>query len=181
MKYCKEVTLKDGRACVVRSCTAADAQAAYDCFKLTHGETDNLLAYADESTMTVEGEAEFLARREESENAAELCAVAEGRLVGLAGVWPVGDRDKVKHRAELGISVERAWWGRGVGYNLTLACIECARKAGFLQLELDVVSENAAAIRLYEKCGFREFGRNPKGFRKRDGSWQELVLMRLEL
>ena len=40
---------------------------------------------------------------------------------------------------------------------------------------------DTAALRLYEKAGFREYGRNPKGFRRRDGLFQELVLMRLEL
>lgn len=46
--------------------------------------------------------------------------------------------------------------------------------------ELEVVAENAAAVRLYEAAGFREYGRNPRGFLSRRG-WQELVLMRLEL
>ena len=43
------------------------------------------------------------------------------------------------------------------------------------------MSENRAAIALYESVGFREYGRNPKGFRSRTSGWQELVLMRLEL
>lgn len=54
-------------------------------------------------------------------------------------------------------------------------------KAGFLQLELEVVAENENAIKLYQKYGFVEFGRNPRGFKTREGKWQELVLMRLEL
>lgn len=48
-------------------------------------------------------------------------------------------------------------------------------------MELEVVSTNEAAIALYKKCGFIEYGRNPRGFRKKNGEWQELVLMRLEL
>ena len=181
MLYHKEVILKDGTPCLIRSAGAADAQAAYDNFMLTHEETDNLLSYADENSFTVEGEGEFLAKREASETAVELCAIVDGHLVGLAGIEPIGEKDKVKHRADFGISVERACWGKGVGWQLTLACIECARKAGYLQMELEAVSENAAALALYEKAGFREYGRNPKGFRRRDGSYQELVLMRLEL
>ena len=181
MIYTKEAVLKDGAPCLIRSGGAADAQAAYDCFMLTHAETDNLLSYPDENSFTAEGEGEFLAKREESPNAVELCAFVDGHLAGLAGIEPIGDKDKVKHRADFGISVERAYWGRGLGFLLTAACIECARKAGYLQVELEAVSDNAAALRLYEKCGFREYGRNPKGFRRRDGGWQELVLMRLEL
>ena len=48
-------------------------------------------------------------------------------------------------------------------------------------MELEVVSANERAVTLYESLGFAEYGRNPKGFRTRDGQWQELILMRLEL
>ena len=71
--------------------------------------------------------------------------------------------------------------GMVIGAALTGACIDCAKEAGFRQLELEVVGENETAVRLYKKYGFVEYGRNPRGFLTRDGRWQELVLMRLEL
>ena len=77
--------------------------------------------------------------------------------------------------------MDRAYWGLGVGRALTGACIECARAAGYVQLELEAVAENKAALALYKSVGFAEYGRNPKGFRSRLTGWQELVLMRLEL
>ena len=83
--------------------------------------------------------------------------------------------------AKFGISVEKAFWGLGIGKALTEACIECAKNAGYEQLELDVVSDNIAAINLYKSFGFIEYGRNPKGFRSRISGWQELVLMLLPL
>lgn len=61
------------------------------------------------------------------------------------------------------------------------ACIECAKKAGYLQLELDVVADNDRAIALYKSAGFREYGRNPRGFQSRTAGFQEVVYMRLEL
>ena len=64
---------------------------------------------------------------------------------------------------------------------LTEACIECAKAAGYAQLELEIVAENTTAISLYRSVGFTEYGQNPKGFRSRLSGWQELVLMRLEL
>ena len=77
--------------------------------------------------------------------------------------------------------MDRAYWGLGVGRALTVACIECARAAGYVQLELEAVAENKAALALYKSVGFEAYGRNPKGFRSRVTGWQELVLMRLEL
>ncbi len=101
--------------------------------------------------------------------------------VGLAGIACVDSKEKVRHRAEFGISVDQDYWNLGIGRALTKSCIECAKAAGYSQLELDVVAENDNAIALYESLGFAEYGRNPKGFRSRLTGWQELVLMRLEL
>lgn len=48
----------------------------------------------------------------------------------------------VRHRAEFGISIAQEYWGLGIGRALMDACIECARKAGYVQLELNVVANN---------------------------------------
>ncbi len=104
-----------------------------------------------------------------------------GQIVGTAGIEQVGAKEKVRHRAEFGISVDQKYWGLGVGRALTEACVACAKKAGYAQLELNAVAENERALRLYESVGFVEFGRNPRGFRSRLTGWQELVYMRLEL
>lgn len=87
----------------------------------------------------------------------------------------------MRHRAEFGISILQEYWGCGVGKALTEACIACARAAGYTQLELEVVIDNVAAQRLYSNAGFVQFGINPRGFRRKNGEWQQLVLMRLEL
>ena len=181
MHYEKMVILKNGQTCLLRNGTRADGAAALQNFNLTHEETDYLLTYPDESSMTAEQEADYLAEKEASPNETEICAVLDGVIVGTAGIAAVGRPEKVKHRAEFGISIAKAAWGLGIGRALTEACIECARQAGYAQLELDVVAENTAAMHLYQSVGFVEYGRNPKGFRSRLTGWQELVLMRLEL
>ena len=181
MKYYKTIQLKDGRECIIRSAAAEDAQGVMDNFILTHAETDELLTYPEEFRFTLEQEAKFLQAREESEDEVEIIAVVDGRIVGTAGVDRISRAEKIRHRANFGISVEKAFWRLGIGRALTLACIECARKAGYVQLELEVVADNAKAISLYRSVGFVEYGRNPLGFRSRVNGWQELVSMRLEL
>lgn len=181
MRYEKTIILKNGMSCVLRNANEADATEVYDLFQLTHAQTDFLLSYPDEAGFDIEQERQFLIGKENSSNEVELCAVVEGRIVGTAGIKAVGRKDKVKHRAELGISIEKDDWGLGIGRALLIACIECAKRAGYLQMELSVVADNVSAIGLYQKTGFVEYGRNPKGFRSRNGSWQEVVLMYLAL
>ena len=181
MEYRKTITLKDGRNCIIRNGLAQDGNAAREVFLRTHAETDYLLTYPDETRMTDEQEAQFLKERTESPDEVELVAEIDGCLVGTAGIRCLGRMDKIRHRAEFGIGILRDYWGLGIGRALTESCLECARAAGYAQLELDVVAENAPALALYQSLGFTEYGRNPRGFRSRRSGWQELVLMRLEL
>ena len=181
MEYKKRITLKDGRACILRNGTEKDGKAALDNFILTHEQTDNLLTYPDESDITVEQEAQYLKSKTESHCEIEILAEVDGLVAGLAGIESMGSKDKIRHRADFGISVDREYWGLGIGSALMEACIECAKKAGYEQMELNVVAENKRAIDMYEKAGFVEFGRNPKGFKSRLSGYQELVYMRLEL
>lgn len=87
----------------------------------------------------------------------------------------------MRHRADFGIAIAKEYWGLGIGKALTEACIQCAREAGYTQLEIEVVAENEGAVAMYERAGFVEFGRNPRGFCSRVSGYQELVAMRLEL
>ena len=181
MNYHKIITLKDGSACTLRNGTAEDGQAVFDLFNLTHSQTDYLLSYPEENSHSPEQEGDFLKKKTESADEIEILALAAGQVVGTAGIEHIGYKEKVKHRAAFGISVEKAYWGLGIGRALTEACIECAKSAGYVQLELEAVAENKNALALYKSVGFVEYGRNPKGFRSRSSGWQELVLMRLEL
>ena len=181
MEYKSTVTLKDGRTCILRNGTAEDGQALLDVFNLTHEQTDFLLTYPEEHHYTAQQEAAFLQEKTDSSDEIELLAELDGKVVGSAGINCIGRKEKIRHRAEFGISVDKAYWGLGIGRALTKACIECAGRAGYVQLELEVVAENGIAIALYESVGFEEYGRNPKGFRSRFTGWQEVVLMRLDM
>ena len=181
MEYRKTVILKDGRECILRSAAPADAQAVLDVFILTHGQTDFLTSYPDEIRFTPETEAKFLAQKAEAPREIELLAELDGRIAGTAGIHAIGTYDKVKHRAGFGISLDKAFWGLGIGRALTRASIECAKIAGYKQLELEAVAENERAVMLYKTEGFKEYGRNPKGFCSRKNGFRETVLMRLDL
>ena len=181
MKYYKTITLTDGTTCVLRNGTEQDAEGVLADFILTHAESDFLTSYPDEIHFTLEQEQDYLKKKTESEREVEIVAEINGKIVGTAGVDSVGTAEKLRHRASFGISIEKEWWGRGIGRAMTEACIECAKKAGYVQLELDAAAENVRALSLYRSVGFIEYGRNPKGFRSRLSGWQEIVLMRKEL
>jgi len=181
LEYKRTIVLKNGAECCLRNGTEADGKAVFENFNLTHSETDYLCTYPDENSFDPEQEGKFLRQKAESEHEAEILAVVDGTVAGTAGIEMAGRKDKIRHRAEFGISVAKAFWGLGIGRALLDACIECAKKAGYIQMELEVVADNERAISMYKKAGFIEYGRNPKGFRSRVSGFQELVYMRLEL
>ena len=181
MQYSRSITLRDGRSCTLRHGVAADGEAVLRSFIQLRTQTDFLLAYADEIRFTAEQEAQLLQAKADSPDEVLLIAEVDGAIAGTAGVDALGRRDKVRHRATFGISLDQAYWRLGIGTALTAACIECARQAGYEQLELDVVEDNVRAISLYRRAGFVEYGRNPLGLRPRTGGYQALLAMRLEL
>ena len=181
MKYNQQIILKNGKTATLRNGVKSDGSAVYENFNLTHAETDYLLSYPEENSFDSEREGQFLEQKAESANEIEIIAFVDGKVAGTAGIEAVGTKYKVRHRSEFGISVLKEYWGLGIGRALMEACIECAKKVGYTQLELTVVAENTRAIALYQKAGFVEYGRNPRGFLSRKSGYQEVVYMLLEL
>lgn len=181
MKYEQTILLKNGKEAVIRNGDELDGNDVFDVFNRTHGETDYLLTYPNENSFDSEQEAQFLKEKAISPNEIELVAIVDGKIAGTAGIESVGEKYKVKHRAEFGIGILKEYWGLGLGKALTKACIQCAIDAGYEQLELNVVAENKRALSLYRSLGFIEYGRNPRGFNSKISGYQELVYMLLEL
>ena len=84
-----------------------------------------------------------------------LVAEADGEVVGAAGLHPNGASPRKRHSMLLGISVDPAWQGRGVGKLLMHALCDYADNwLGLLRIELDVFADNKRAQALYERFGF---------------------------
>ena len=181
MKFKRDVALKSGESCVLRSLCAKDAREALAVCKKAAEETRNLIRYADEWTMTEEEEAAFIKRQEDDPNALMLGAFLSGRLIGIASFTPRASVSRARHRAELGVMILKSCWGKGVATAMIEALVEKIQDTPYEQLELEVVSSNSRAVSLYRDLGFTEFGRNPKGFNSRSEGYQELISMRLEL
>ncbi len=181
MKFNQTIVLKNGKEALLRNGVKEDGAEVYEVFNATHAETDYLLSYPDENSYDPKQEGDFLEKLTNSANSIEILAIVDGKIAGTAGIEPIGEKFKVKHRADFGISILKEYWGLGLGKALAKACIQCAKEAGYVQLELNAVAENERALSLYKSLGFEEFGRNPRGFVSRTSGFQELVYMLLKL
>jgi RimJ/RimL family protein N-acetyltransferase len=80
-----------------------------------------------------------------------LVAFREGELIGHGFVMPT-ERPGI---GEYAVFLREDMRGRGIGTQLNAAVIELARAGGLRSLWLTVEPANRAAIRSYEKVGFR--------------------------
>ena len=88
------------------------------------------------------------------DNNVMLVAEVNGEVVGQAGLHLYSNVRR-RHTASIGMAVRDDWQGRGVGTALMSALLDLADNWYQLTLvELEVYTDNAPAIHLYEKFGF---------------------------
>ena len=112
-----------------------------------------------------------------AESAGDFGLVAEldGRVAGNANWHRLGGR--TAHVAELGMMVHDDHTGRGIGRALLDALVAAAFDWHDLRrLQLHVLHDNAAAIRLYERAGFQHEGRL-QGYLFRAGRDEDVLMM----
>jgi L-phenylalanine/L-methionine N-acetyltransferase len=106
----------------------------------------------------------------------QLVAELDGRVVGSAGLHPV-PKLRRRHVAMLGISVAAEAQGLGVGRALMQTMCDYAdRWAQILRIELTVFTDNARAIALYQRFGFRHEGTH-RAYALRDGAYLDVHAM----
>lgn len=177
----KIIKLKNGKECILRSPDICDAESILEYLKKASEETDYMIRYPEEVTMTIAEEEKFIKLLRKSEKDIMISAFIDGKLVGNAGLSPIRDNIKLQHRASFGIAIKKESWGLTLGNVLLSEILECAKGIGFEQVELEVVSENYKAINLYEKFGFKKYGTRENGFKLKDGSYYNEDLMMKKL
>lgn len=127
---------------------------------------------------SLEDEREFVLRSKLSERILILLAFSAEELVGMLDL-SAGQRPSDRHAGRFGMSVAKAWRGRGVGRKLLAAAIEETRGwPGFCRIELECAPWNAPAIALYESLGFVLEARRRKALNLR-GQPEDMLLMAL--
>ena len=178
MEYAsKEILLKNGKTCLLRTAEECEAEMLLDYLKATSAETPYMVREPEEVRTSVEEEVDFIRRNRENPRALHLLAFVDGKFAGSCSFAPTSERVRMRHRCLMGISLYRESWGMGVGTALMGEILAGAKAAGFEQAELDVVSTNAPAIALYRKMGFETTGSIPHAFKYRDGSYADFLFM----
>jgi RimJ/RimL family protein N-acetyltransferase len=108
-------------------------------------------------------------------------ALVDGALVGAARL-DFETRERTRHKGTLfGMYVSPAVRGQGIGRMLVQAVLTYARsRPDTALIQLALTEGNAAALALYESCGFRRFGIEPRALRV-NGEYRSKVHMWCDL
>ena len=115
-------------------------------------------------------------------------ATAFSDLLGQAGVMAIAEPDGfilirvVADEAEiLTLAVRPGARRSGLGRSLVDRAAASAAAAGADRVFLEVADDNAAALALYARCGFRQVGARPRYYARADGSHHDALLLSLNL
>jgi RimJ/RimL family protein N-acetyltransferase len=106
----------------------------------------------------------------------QVCVDLDGRFAGSSQIKRKHG-DARRHIVELGISIHRDFRGMGIGTEL-MKTMEALAKSHMKAkvLELSYEEDNIRSKHLYEKLGYKEVGRIPKGI-NHYGKYMDEVLM----
>ena len=130
------------------------------------------LEFARETPFSESEFSVFLAKQ-----TAVTCIYLDGSLVGFYILHP-NDEGRRAHIANASFAMDKAFRGKGLGKQLVAHCLEEAREKRFKGIQFNaVVADNYSAIHIYQSLGFQLIGSVPDGFRSKDGSFHDLLIM----
>ena len=142
-----------------------------DMIRIWNEVVEDGIAFPQEEPLTEAAGAEFFASQTYS-------AVAEdqesGRLYGLYILHP-NNVGRCVHICNASYAVDRSARGLHIGEKLVADCLIQGKAHGYGVLQFNaVVASNVHARHLYERLGFQGLGVIPKGFRMKDGHYEDI-------
>ncbi|MEM9884221.1 MAG: GNAT family protein [Planctomycetota bacterium] len=173
-----EHTLHDGTTVNLRTPTPDDAETVLGYLDAVRRESDGIMFAPEDDLPTLDWERDWIRQRRENPHNCMVGAWSGGVLVGLANLGGGAGLSRGRHRGDLGISLRRSWWGRGLGRALMDVLLGFARDDGAIHVvRLGVYAYNRRAIALYERCGFVREGVRRWSVRFADGTYGDEVVM----
>lgn len=129
------------------------------------------IAFPQEELLTFETGSEFFDSQTHSAVAID---TDSEKIHGLYILHP-NNIGRCGHICNASYAVAKESRGLHIGEKLVLNCMEQARLHGFGILQFNaVVASNIHARHLYERLGFIQLGTIPKGFRMKDGKYEDI-------
>lgn len=148
------------------------------CTAIWNSVVSDGLAFPQEEILSLDAAREFFAQQSYVGAAVD---ESSKQIVGVYILHP-NNVGRCGHICNASYAVKKDCRGRHIGEALVRDCIEKGKALGFGVLQFNaVVKTNTAALSLYKKLGFTQLGVIPKGFRKDDGTYEDIIPHYIEL
>jgi len=153
----KEVRLKDKSKMFFKELDLDDGEAVITYLNKVGGET-NFLTFGKEGiSYTIQQEKVLLRNMKETDGNFMIGGYINKKLVTVASITS-SSKERLKHKADIGISVLKDYWNIGVGSQMMEYLISLCKENSFRKIDLLVYENNERAIKLYKKFGFVKEG-----------------------
>lgn len=146
-------------------------QDLQDMIRIWNEVVEDGVAFPQEELLTMQTGRDFFAEQ-------TYTAVAQdkdtGKVYGLYILHP-NNIGRCGHICNASYAVSRQSRGLHIGEKLVSDCLKQGKLHGFTVLQFNaVVASNVHARHLYERLGFIQLGVIPKGFRMKDGHYEDI-------
>jgi len=128
------------------------------------------IAFPQEELLTLDTGSQFFASQ-------SYTGIAENDTFNIVGLYILHPNNvgRCGHICNASYAVSSSCRGQHIGEALVKDCIMQAKENGFSILQFNAVVEtNTHARHLYERLGFKQLGTIPKGFRMKDGHFENI-------
>ena len=155
-----------------------ESNDAKDAARIWNEVVEDGVAFPQEEFLTEQSGDEFFRAQTRTAVAVYLDT---GKILGLYILHP-NNIGRCGHIANASYAVSRGARGLHIGEKLVLDCLAEAKRAGFSIMQFNaVVATNIHALHLYKRLGFTPLGTIPRGFRRKDGHYEDIVVHYKEL
>lgn len=177
----KTYRLSDGTSVTLRQGTKSDAERMKYCVTEYIRENSGQVWDIGEFSPTLEFEEKWIEEMLDHPCEILLVAVLDGKIVGNID-FHIGKRKRIAHVGEFGMAVLPEFKGKGIGSLLLQELLNWAKSTdGVEKINLRVLANNKAAVRLYSKFNFKEEARKKNEIKYSDGTYTDEVHMSLFL
>ena len=158
-----------------------DAKELLKYLKIVSEESNNLVISKEKlNEMTIQDESLLIESYLHGDTSLMVIAKYNDEIIGMGNLKGNETISRISHRVNLGVTVKKEYWNKGIGTELIDSLLSYASNNKNIEIvELEVKSDNYAAISLYERFGFEEIGYYENYFRYEDG-YGDAILMTLQ-
>ncbi|TKG87409.1 GNAT family N-acetyltransferase [Puteibacter caeruleilacunae] len=167
---------KANKEVIIREASLSDAPSMIECIK-SYLASGMIPLTPQEFQNTIKDQEEWINKFLLSENNLLVVAEYDGEIIGNIDITQQ-PRQMLCHTAFLGMGIHSDWQNQGIGSLLLKSAIDWSdSNPNIEQLWLMVFGNNKMGIKIYEKMGFVEDGRQQNFIKDLNGGYIDNVIM----